>query len=274
MIPISQKLVVCLLACCFAASCVANNLVYVDVEDVSWTDGDRDDRWYLEDNDTVFQMPFAGYNYDAWISSTMYNEGSYGLGMKILQNTPTNDRDRMEFCIVDNQDSYTLHFGETRYVGFAMYIHPQHQTPNGWCYFMQVWQAHDTSNPKHPPLALKWKTNDGTKWRLVKEDDSDNGTEEVIYTSSTDLTKGVWHEFILKLVPSYNGDGTGGGVTLWLNGDEVINESFDWGYDPTVSGMEDRFDIRVGIYRYRQNTKQILVFDQLKYGTTYSSADP
>lgn len=249
--------------------------------------------WYTNWNNinTNFRIPLQGASSyrTVWISTSQHNEGAKSLGVHLMTPpTPTTnpwnldpnwEKQRVEFEI-SNSTYFTQHLDDSRYYGFAMYIHPDTPALQKGAIFSQVWQS--TSPGKHPPFSLRFQDNTNYKWSVKVSVDSatdPDGYEYSIYDSDYELARGVWHEFIVRFRPSATNQGA---VQVWHNNTLRANISQssgqDIGYAPDTSPIvNDSFATRVGAYRQPEpniTTDIILFFDQIKFGLAKDDVDP
>jgi hypothetical protein len=91
----------------------------------------------------------------------------------------------------------------------------------------------------------------------------------------------TWTNFVVMLIPDYNGNGQ---IKVWQNGTQVIAWTGKVGYDPSTipyknppagtANPNTSFDVFYSPYRNRQNTKQQMFFDEIRFADTYSEAAP
>jgi polysaccharide lyase-like protein len=182
-----------------------------------------------------------------------------------------------------------LTLGDSRYYSFAVYIHPQSDDVLGHGFiFTQAWQRHLTQSSggisHQPAFDLRFLDGSDYKWAAeISNDQTGPNNPAVVYTSSTGLSKGVWHEFIIRIRPSAIGQGA---VQVWIDGQLAfsISESSgqDIGYTPCSKSCSkgvvlNDFAVRFGAYHKPEPdnpTHAILLFDQAKFGLSYASVDP
>ncbi len=213
-------------------------------------------------------MPADGESY-AWISPTMAYSGSRSIGLRAYPSF--SPFDRVEIRAVHGAgDGFALQNATTRYLGYAFMLHPQMDAPTGWLHVMQVWQrpAPDTAQSGKVPFTLSL-THD-LRLEAVARTHLDS---TVIWRSAQPISKGDWHTLVYELRPSYNGDGHGGAIAIWLDGVEVVRWVGDWG-NPPEFGYLDKFDVRCGLYRQGQNNHTIIMYDDILYATTKEAATP
>jgi hypothetical protein len=210
------------------------------------------------------------------------------LGVKAEENE--NAKSKFEYNIVKhhgNQDEsyyFSLFNGEARYLGFALKLDANnYQTPRNWLLHMQVWQC---CGHRPPPLAMyiipNPDANAPVQYKVTIRDDRYKGKKnpepgETSFLSGK-LTRGVWHTFVFKLKPSYLGQEGQGEVTMWQDGEQKLSYVGKWGYKPETLGgasrTTDRLDIKLGIYRRRQATRQIIYLDNIRYGNSKEAVEP
>lgn len=230
-----------------------------------------------------------------WISPSISNEGGRSLGVELMApaaagtlTTPDPfEKQRIELELassVYSSNALHLNLDDSRYYGFAVYIHPQSDDVlRHGLIFTQVWQRHVTKSgggvSHQPAFALRFV--DGTDYRWIAEisnDETGPDNPTTVYSSPVGLVKGVWHEFIVRIRPSAIGQGA---VQVWHNGELALSISQssgqNIGYAPLSSKVFSDFAVRVGAYHKPQPdhpTHAILMFDQAKFGLSYASVDP
>jgi hypothetical protein len=244
----------------------------------------------LNEDGVRYDMPTCGVNVAGSIPTFTTSEkkaGSRSLSLKIEPSTQT--KDRLELRAIHRDKPNALTFNETRYFGYALYIHPQSQHPTGWLHFTQVWQLHiDSTDPQYQapatgdiqavPFTMSFLENRGSwKWRANAR--SENGS---VNLGEGTVTTG-WNTFIYAFKPRHTGSTENGSVKIWVNSTNVntptISWAGRWGVKPTLSGSGysgsgTTMDIRVGMYREAQNKKQHFLLDQVKVGTAFTDVLP
>lgn len=245
---------------------------------------------YSKWSNNNFRIPLEGdRNYiHNWISSSPANRGNRSLGVELKpppsstysdwKQDPKYAKQRIEFELA-NGNYNTQYLDDSRYYGFALYIHPQSDDVlKKGLIFMQAWQSHDTSDSKQPPFALRFE--DGTDYKWAVRISNDIIQDQPVYISPTGLAKGVWHEFIVRFRPSVSHQAA---VQVWHNGILEFNISQSLGQNigyasrtnPPIVNKD--FAVRFGAYHRPEPDKPthvILMYDQAKYGTSYESVDP
>lgn len=212
-------------------------------------------------------IPIDGQGH-LWISGTMAYTGSRSIGTRAFPSTGTGS-DRVEVRGVHGNDVFALRNATTRYFGYAFMIHPQMDPPTDWIHVMQVWQRPTGEIPANGRVPFTVSMN--RNFRL--EARARTHLEGEAMWLSDPIEKGKWHTLVYELRPSYNGDGRGGMIAIWLDGVEVARRDGDWGNPPSL-GYTETFDVRVGIYRGAQNTDAIIMYDDILFATTREDATP
>ena len=74
----------------------------------------------LFENGRSFALALEGTGECPWITSSSYYSGARAIGTRVSPDSI--NKDRSEITVVRGSDSYALHFGQTRYFGFAMHV--------------------------------------------------------------------------------------------------------------------------------------------------------
>lgn len=228
--------------------------------------------------------PQASWVRTPWISPSQAYRGSHSIGMEIDAQQPTlsGDVDKVNHRLSSGNDSFALTFGIKRYTGFAVELPSANfQIPTAGLMIAQWWQG----SPYGPPVRLEI-TNDTTDvvtWKIyiLNNDTLGNPSATPIVLNGGTIPFDTWTPFVIMLIPDFNGNGQ---IKVWQNGIQVIAWTGKVGYDPSTipyknppSGTpnpNDAFDVFYGPYRNRQNTKQQMFFDEIKFADTYTEATP
>lgn len=223
----------------------------------------------LEDSDS-FNVELEGSYRYPWLTSGNPYKGTRALAMRLDPNTGS-VKDRCELTVVHDGDTYEYHFGQVRYFGFAMMLNDSasNYPLDEWVHFAQVWQA-NAGVIGVPVVASLIPHTDPVQWRVVANDD--RGGYFVV--QPRELTRGVWHTFVLKVWANHNEMEGTGQVAVWLDGVQVGNVSRDVGIIPNTGlNITDDWMVRCGLYRpVNVNTSPqtiVVSFDQIRWGTSY-----
>lgn len=198
-----------------------------------------------------------------------------------------NTRDKGMHSLFGYGDPKAPVFGEKRYTGFAFYL-PENYFDDPFSPVM-IWQQWQGS-PHTPPVAafLSTNANNGDIELNISVSNDMTGAnpsairKETLY-SPVKIEKGVWHRFIIMVIPRHSNMSQDGEVRIWKYDDETTNATTQvgrWfgpiGYDPTGtyggSHPNSSFDVTFGIYRDMQHRFHRIVFDSIRSATTYSAA--
>jgi hypothetical protein len=221
----------------------------------------------FQDNEDDYQCP--------WITTSTSYGGAKSLGTWLK---PTPDSTRSEIVVANPNDAYALRHGEVRYLGFAMRIN---NTSSDWplptlIVFHQSWMA-NTANPSACGIPLVGHLMAGTgpggteplKFRFSAK--WDGGQEEIV--SPREMTIGPWHRFVIRLAPNTTSMAGTGNVTIYYDGSVIANWNHDWGCNP-VPGETEKFRVNVGQYRPHGGDNIVIVYDNIRYASTYAEAAP
>lgn len=218
-----------------------------------------------------------------------------------------NATDRVELAIdtwSTGSDAEELKLDRRRYLSFQLYVHSDTEVPRNWTLVQQVWQRLNATGIS-PPFAIWVKpdsrsvnpsTDPITLLFLARSDLTDPaihycradyeggpvpipapGYQCPAEVYEVQVQRGEWNRFIIQLQPSLHTGGNVGQVAVWRNTSNVTGVTPDamwqgpWGYAAT--GIEDEFDVRVGIYRREQPRRLKLMFDDVRFGSTAASVD-
>jgi hypothetical protein len=125
-------------------------------------------------------------------------------------------------------------------------------------HFMQAWQYHTVEDGCGVPLvATMENAHDANlatspiQFRVTAKDDQ--GSVSIPDTSTGaarwPLTLNKWHRFEFFLNPSSNELPGTGQITIWLDGQLIVDWHHDWGCNTTGKSYKDKWNLRVGMYR-------------------------
>lgn len=218
---------------------------------------------FLEEDNDTYDMPFTGLSYNPWISGSISYEGSKSLGLRIPSTNTT--KDRIELRAVHGvNDSYKLKFGQNRYFGFAIYIHPNSEPNASWLHCVQAWQR----GAGFVPFTMGiYKSGNDFRFRM---DARDSSGSTLLKTGS--ITPGQWYTFVFHFRPQHS---TNGKIRCWRNGTSILDWTGSYGAEPgTGDNAVNGMDCRVGMYRDSQNSEQIFFVDNVKFASSKSQATP
>ncbi len=297
----------------FAAICVstvmAERIVNLDFEQPSTlsphiTSGDYRAYWLLRDAvpndpartfDFIIDTPLSNPSGNAQISTGNGTNGSRSLDIQINPTVilPDSDRDRFEMRPIHGEGDLALKFEQVRYFGYAVYIDPANPLPVEWAHISQCWQRPTGELETAVQAVPMWMTlinyQGGFGWeiRVKNEGELTNGTYP---GQSSSVGKGAfvpgWNTVIMRLAPRHRHDTTAANFTVWINETReefpTAQSSHPWGSTPDeqipqglpLTGMTERFDVRCGTYRLKQPVSLHLVFDNIRYGTSFADVIP
>jgi hypothetical protein len=239
--------------------------------------------------------------------STEHYKGQYSLGFRIEREqrpSGVSEKSKIEINVSRHDDDrlnqryggrYILTNASAGFLGFALKLDEhQYEPPTRWLLHVQVWQC--CSNETQPPLTFQVLPNaktgaDDIRFVVLKRNDayldrgmrSDNG-ERLPFADGkdfVDLHKGEWHRFIFLLKPNPEMSRSGqtnentGLVELWIDGQFALRHRGAWGYTPNPGrGITGRYAVKLGVYRAAQNTLQKFFIDNIRWGSTFESANP
>ena len=263
-----------------AAPASAQIYRYIDAEDASINDTTLE----LTDNSRKYVHIKKGDFVKPWLSPSQHYRGDHGIGFDLLPTSGTasdgNRTDKSNFRIIAGNEADALGFLQERFVGFALRLETNFETPLDNVQLFQWWQG----SPFSPPLELRVRKNT-MKWELVYRNDKTGrnpGASQVL--AEGDMQTGRWYRFIVATTMSYDLSKGKGNVKLWLDGEQNprLNRDGEYGYNPATSYYYDdgyykadpKFDIFFGLYRPRQMKRAKAFFDQVRYGVTKGDVNP
>lgn len=222
---------------------------------------------------------------------------SYGLDIFIepTEILPVSDRDRFEMRPVHGEGDLALQFGQIRYFGYAIYIDPANPIPTEWTHISQCWQRPvvdlETSNVSVVPMWMSLvEYEGGFGWTIKLKNEGVPLGDGTYPGQSTLVATGPfnygWNTVIMRLEPQHRYSSEQANFTVWINETReeypTAHSSYPWGTTPDtdlppstlLTGMTDRFDVRCGVYRLKQNVSLNLVFDNVRYGTAFDDVIP
>lgn len=238
-----------------------------------------------------------GTNFSVWLDPKVpsYQQNTsagvpQSLGMGITSTYQEAVKDKIMFSPVLSyyNDSMFVNLPVMHYVNFNFMLDPAYENPIGWLIHMQAWQDTGMS----PPFTIEALPNPNKTAPVsfifnIRDDALEEqklGQKKTIYTLP--VTRGVWYNMTLGLMPSYDGLPQLGTITMWLNGQQMFSYKGYWGYNPWAPPVwEPKSDVppvwnpynaseigvEFGNYRGRQATTQIIYFNNIRYGTTLES---
>jgi hypothetical protein len=229
-------------------------------------------------------VPQATWVRSPWISPSQMFRGYHAIGMEIDPQNPTtsSDVDKVNLTLSSGNDPFALTFGQKRYTGFALKLPSTgFQIPTGSLLIAQWWQG----APYVPPVSLHitGDTTNVVSWELwtFNNDTLGNPSSTPIVVGSGTIPFDQWTSIVVMIIPDYTGSGQ---IKMWQNGTAVVNWTGKVGYDPSTipyngappgtSTPNQNFNVYFGPYRARQNTKQQMFFDEIKFSDTYAEAVP
>lgn len=225
----------------------------------------------------------TGTQYDVWLDARHAASGRRSLALKIYSERNENVKDKIELNIVKHNEPGRLTLDEdgARYLGFDFMLDRQYETPRGWALHVQAWQCCGLNPPFAIFVVPSPDKNSEVEFRFVVRDDREQ-TKSAATSAGKEVyrlkvPRGEWNNMVIRMEPSHNDDTREGRLAMWFNKSLKFDYRGDWGYTPGQIArkrnkeMRPEMAIKVGIYRRRQATTQIIYFDNIRYGTTYDS---
>jgi hypothetical protein len=233
-------------------------------------------------NDFDFTVD-PGSQYEVWLNPREAKTGRRSLAFRIHSDRNENIKDKIEMDFVKHdqkEQRLTMEPNNVRYLSFDFMLDRQYETPNAWALHVQVWQPR--AGP--PPFAIFVvpgnNRNSDVQFSFVIRDDQVGGgssspsSGKEIYRMT--IPRGEWNNMVIRMEPSANDDDRVGRLAMWHNSNEKFDYRGDWGYRAAgkIKGGRQAADflvVKIGVYRRRQATAQTIYFDNVRYGTTFSS---
>jgi hypothetical protein len=229
-------------------------------------------------------------------------EGGRALELEFAADEMTKEhrKERMELYIARGGDTDSaMRLGDVRYLGYALYIDPEIIAPEDHATITQCWQ--------HPISTESFRTGAYRKvkvvpmWMALREIDGQYGY--TLHVKNEGKPKGGayraisriagrgtfrpgWNTLIYRFEPNHINQQNPGRITLWVNTFDEANPTHDrtynWGVTPQDELPEglpdtdfiDRFDVRMGMYRPKEESRLRLVYDNIRYGKTFDEVIP
>ena len=246
--------------------------------------------------DFIIDTPLAAPDGTVQISTGNGVHGSRSLEIQVGPTAvlPDADRDRFEMRPIHGEGDLALEFGQVRYFGYAIYIDPANPLPVEWAHISQCWQRptgdlDDTTVNVVPMWMTLINYQGGFGWEIRVKNEGEL-TDGVYPGQSSSVGTGAfvtgWNTVIMRLAPRHKHDTVAANFTVWINETReefpTAQSSHPWGSTPDeqmpeglpLTGMTERFDVRCGIYRYKQPVGLHLVYDNIRYGTTFDDVIP
>lgn len=225
----------------------------------------------------------AGTQYDVWVDAIHAAGGGRSLALKIYSDKDENVKDKIELNVVKHYDPERVRLGDniSHYLSFDFMLDPKYEAPKSWVLHVQVWQCCGMNPPFAIFVAPNTARNGDVEFRFVVRDDIEQRKDAAASAGKEvyrmNIARGEWNNMIIKMDPSDDDDTKEGRLAMWYNGSLKFDYRGDWGYTPGQIAKKHNKEmlsdmaIKVGIYRRRQATTQILYFDNIRVGTTYDS---
>ncbi len=193
--------------------------------------------------------------------------------------------DKMMWNIRDKRNGGNVKIGDTVYTAFAFKVPKNFSAPLHNKNFMifQVWQG----SPFHPPISIHVNgTGVGNPKKqalslklLQVTMDGDKDSAQILL--STPLQRGQW----IELIVGVRFDTRNGSVNVYKREGDHFEPLFEKSGLQTAFEREQAFKIRddqiyypnkaaavlLGLYRMRQPTKHVVLFDEIRVGDTFES---
>jgi len=229
--------------------------------------------WRLDDNNIRYSVAISGSSYMPQIDSSQ----SYNGKKSILYQCPAGSTtQRIEHKLLDTGDPNGLNFSDERYIGFAVKIPDNFDTPTGSVIFCQAWQG----DPYGPPAMLKIMPSNSDPFRIkcnirnIATGPNSADPDSSLWQGYLDRNK--WYSFVWYIKPRQTGDS--GMIKLWINDSLQFTWTGNIGYLPESQGgpvgVYPDLVVKYGIYQPGSNTAHSLYFDEIKASDTYEEAIP
>ena len=223
-----------------------------------------------------------GTDFATWLDERVPTDSSgsdRSLAIKITSSIDENVKDKILFSVVahDSDDHIRLlDVKNERYVSFNFMLDPHYELPHNWALHLQAWQCCGG----HPPFAIKVSPGRDPQGPVefdftVSNDAIEAGGERPLSIYKVAISRGEWHNIILKLKPRPIGSSDSGEIAVWLDATKKFSWRGYWGYTPSRYSMatkglaKDNIGVELGIYRRRQSTTQTIFFDNIRFANTF-----
>lgn len=260
------------------ASTTAGSNLFIDFEGASIASSN----FYLTNNGVTYPFITKGTYVNPVLTTLEHFKGNSSIVYQMPQTTISGSvtNDKSQHRIFGGSDVVAMGFNDKRYFGFAVKLDDLTEQPVLPCQLFQIWQG----TPMSPPVDLSIAPGGSGNTFVIKLFIRNNSTTAnpsaatTIYTGS--IQKGVWNTFVLMSIMRNTQDTQDGEIKLWVNGGEVVRWFGRVGYANGIVYAGNpytpnaKFDAFFGPYRACQNANIKMYYDQVKYATTYSAADP
>lgn len=188
---------------------------------------------------------------NVWIDNSFSKSGKNSIGFKLA---PNESRVELKVGDMDNNG--------IKYIGFSIFVPSDFEPPTHWNLFAQWWQG----APSSPPVAFEFVPNiKPLKFKILSRDGtSETFTIRTHYKNT--IRTNAWTDFIVKMSIDDKG-GESGILTVWQNGEIIVDYQGRLGYTDLYSHTNFRF----GIYRSSANNSIAKAhFDEVKMGSSYN----
>jgi hypothetical protein len=208
--------------------------------------------------------------------------------------------ERMELYVARGADpERAMAFGDVRYLSYDLYVDPENGSPSGHATITQCWQL-PTSVESFQTGAYR-KVKVVPMWLALREVDGQLGytlhlknerapRDGEYHAVSVIAGKGTfepgWNTLVFRFEPAHRHSERTGRIDFWLN---TTDESapthameYPWGITPQTelpeglppTGAADRFDVRLGLYRPKQESALRVVYDNIRFGESFAEVRP
>lgn len=240
----------------------AGTLRNIDMEGVAQVNSN----WTLTDGGITYNIVRGGVAQRKPLKdSANAFAGTYGLTFQIDSAGTSTQSQRTEYKLASSSSLFPRY--TSRFIGFAIKVPSNFPIPSNWTTVAQVYDAGGCS----PPMGFKLINKSGQLGYQVRVRNDDknrcNGLGSYYAVQSRTMPRGSWQRFVFEVRLAPEG---GGIVKVWHNGQVVGQYSGKVGLSSGRTYGEAKF----GLYRGPQSNSMRVSFDNVKFGTTYASADP
>jgi sugar lactone lactonase YvrE len=180
------------------------------------------------------------------------------------------------------------------YVGFAVYMPTVETAPIRNGPWTLIYQAYEMTNGEDPPPFAIYIDRQGHREHevdlifVLRDDPAQRVSQQGVWEHKTTIKRGVWYSFVFYQKPSID-PSAGRLITYMAEGDSLpasTNPDFNkhmlfdyrgkWGYAVGADEPElnSQFNCTVGLYGGEYPAPARVLFDELKYATSYDEANP
>lgn len=251
---------------------------YIDFESASLSGTD----YSLTDNSHTFAFITKGTYSNPQLTTAEFYKGATSIVYQMPHTTVSGSvtNDKSQHRIFSGSEDLAMAFNDKRYYGFAVKLDSSTEQPTAACQLFQIWQG----TPMSPPVELSLipgGTGNTFNFKLsIRNNTTTANPSAAVTIYSGTIQKGTWNTFVVMAIMRNTDDTQDGELKLWLNATQVVDWFGRVGYANGIVYAGNsytpnaKFDTFFGPYRPCQLANIKMYYDQVRYATTYSAANP